>query len=154
MPWRERHSTILIHQRRAAMPPRIQCETIEEAIDFSAQNPGRHFVMAPETLDQIEAAEAAGGFEGGMSGVSGEGGFSAEGSDGDNASSGDAAADIDLDGALILQNVGALEDGLLDAVLGIRDLINGLAGEAAGPVLLVPKRELERLLHGGSGDDA
>ena len=136
------------------MPPTVQFETIQEAKDFSLQNPGRHFVMTAETLDQIEAAEAAGGFEGGMSGASGEGGFSAEGSSGDNASSGDSPEAIDLDGALIIQNVGALKDGAIDAVLGLRDLVLGIMGEAAGPVILVPKQEIDRFLHGGSTDEA
>jgi hypothetical protein len=136
------------------MPPTVKFETIEEAMDFSLRNPGRHFVMSPEILDQIEAAEAAGGFEGGMSGASGEGGFSAEGSGGDNASSGDPLEGLDLDGAFILQNVGALKEGVVDAVLGLRDLVLGISGEAVGPVILVPKRELEKLLHGGSTDDA
>ena len=135
------------------MPLRVQCETIEDAIEFSASNPGRHFVMTVETLDQIEAAEAAGGFEGGMSGASGEGGFSAEGS-GETASVGEPSEVIDLDGAMIIQNVSALEDGAVDAVLGLRDLVMGIMGEAAGPVILVPKRELEKLLHGGSADEA
>jgi hypothetical protein len=136
------------------MPPTVQCETIEEAMDFSLRNPGRHFVMSQEILDQIEAAEAAGGFEGGMSGASGEGGFSAEGSSGENASSGDTVEGLDLDGAFIIQNVGALKEGAVDAVLGLRDLVLGIRGEAAGPVILVPKREMERFLHGGSDDEA
>ncbi|MEO7688658.1 MAG: hypothetical protein ABIS51_05180 [Sphingomonas sp.] len=136
------------------MPPTVQCETIEEAMDFSLRNPGRHFVMSQEILDQIEAAEAAGGFEGGMSGASGEGGFSAEGSSGENASSGDTVEGLDLDGAFIIQNVGALKEGAVDAVLGLRDLVLGIMGEAAGPVILVPKREMERFLHGGSDDEA
>jgi hypothetical protein len=136
------------------MPPRVQCETIEDAIAFSANNPGRHFVMTVKTLDQIEAAEAAGGFEGGMSGASGEGGFSAEGSSGETTSSADPTEALDLDGAMIIQNVGALEDGAIDAVLGLRDLVMGILGDAAGPVILVPKRELDKLLNGGSTDDA
>lgn len=136
------------------MPPTVQFETIEEAMDFSLQNPGRHFVMSPEILDQIQAAEAAGGFEGGMSGASGEGGFSAEGVSGDNASSGDPLEGLDLDGAFIIQNVGALKEGAVDAVLGFRDLVMGILGEAAGPVILVPKREMDKFLHGGSDDEA
>jgi hypothetical protein len=137
------------------MPPRtVRCETIENAKMFSLQNPGRCFVMTPETLEQIEAAEAAGGFEGGMSGVSGEGGFSAEGSSGENSSSDGSPQAIDLDGALIIQNVGALRDGAIDAVLGLRDVVMGILGEAAGPVILVPKREIDKFLHGGSTDDA
>ena len=108
--------------------------------------------MAPETLAQIEAAEAAGGFEGGMSGASGEGGFSAEGSTGENSSFDSSSPHPDL--REVSRQAQVIVDGIFDAVLGIRDLVLGILGHAAGPVILVPKREMERLLNGGSGDEA
>jgi hypothetical protein len=123
------------------MPPFVEVQTVDDAIDFSLQNPGRHFVMTSETLAQMEVAEAAGG-------------FSAHGSGGADSSSEGDPAELDLDGALIIQDVWALTDGTIDAVLGIRDLIRGLSDEAEGPVILIPKREMDKFLYGGSDDDA
>jgi hypothetical protein len=49
------------------MADTMELGSVEEAKAF-AQNKGRPFlVLSRETLDQIEATEAAGGFEGGMS---------------------------------------------------------------------------------------
>ena len=49
---------------------------IDEARGFASTSDGPVLVLAPETLQQIEDAEAADGFEGGMSGADGEGGYS------------------------------------------------------------------------------
>jgi hypothetical protein len=75
----------------------IEFGTIEEARQF-----GPFLVSSRETLEQIEAAEAAGGFEGGQSGASGQGGFSAPGSGAlDSSSSSDPAPIefLDMEGA-------------------------------------------------------
>jgi hypothetical protein len=61
--------------------------TIEEAMAIPNDGQGWFLVLSEETLNQIRSAEEAGGFEGGMSGASGQGGFSAPGSTGRPSSS-------------------------------------------------------------------
>jgi hypothetical protein len=131
----------------------IEVTTVEEAKQVAAGRTGRFLVLSRETLDQIEAAEAAGGFEGGMSGASGEGGFSAPGSGGPNSSS---ASDpvptelLDMDGAV---RAGAFFEGIGEKILEIRDVWEAIRGVPLGPIILVPKRELDRFL-GNTTTDA
>ncbi|MDB5395673.1 MAG: hypothetical protein JWM91_3179 [Rhodospirillales bacterium] len=137
------------------MAETIELGSIEEAKAYAVQHGGRYYVLAPETLAQIEAAEAAGGYEGGMSGVSGEGGYSAEGSGAPSSSSAsDPAPGAYLDPDEYYWKAGVLIEGAIETVLGLRDLIDGMRGDPVGPVILVPKRELDKLLHAGGGDDA
>ena len=57
--------------------PAASCSTAEEARDYLQANGsgGPILVLASDVLEQIQAAEAAGGYEGGMSGADGEGGY-------------------------------------------------------------------------------
>ncbi|WP_163544434.1 hypothetical protein [Occultella kanbiaonis] len=128
-------------------------ETVADARAFAVEKAGPFLVIAPETLDAIVAAEAAGGFEGGMSGSSGDGGYSAPGNEGEVSSSASDPAPIvleDLDGAV---NVGAfLEEGT-ETILDLNDIIEAFKG-VTSPVLLVPREELRRWLGVGTPDDA
>jgi hypothetical protein len=130
----------------------IEVNTVDEAKQVAAGRTGPFLVLSQETLDQIRAAEAAGGFEGGMSGASGEGGFSAPGSGGPDSSS---ASDpvptelLDMDGAV---PVGAFFEGAAEKILDIRDVWEAIHGHALGPIILVPKRELDRFLGNTSTD--
>lgn len=129
----------------------LEADTIEDARAMAAGR-GPCIVMAPETLQQIEEAEAAGGFEGGMTGNAGGAPFSAEGSSGGSSSS---ASDpprgletLDLDGAVVLSI-----DGLIEKILDLRDIIEAFHGDPLGPVILVPTKELKKLMNGGAGTD-
>jgi hypothetical protein len=142
------------NSRRFTMTEVVELGSIEEARSYSTEHGGRFYVLAPETLAQIEAAEAAGGYEGGMSGVSGEGGYSTEGSGAQNSSSAsDPGPGFDLSPDEYWK-AGALFEGAIDTLLGLGDLIKAFKGEPIGPVLLVPKVELDKLLHGASDHDA
>lgn len=125
----------------------LDMATVEEAKQFAAQGNGPCLVLSRETLDQIEAAEAAGGFEGGLSGASGEGGFSAPGSGGSNSSSSSDHVPIellDMHGAV---PVGAFFEGLGETILDIKDIWDAFRGELLGPIILVPKHELDQWLN-------
>jgi hypothetical protein len=131
----------------------IDLGSVEEAKQFASGQNGAFLVLSRETLDQIEAAEAAGGFEGGMSGSSGEGGFSASGT-APNSSSGSDPVPVellDMDGAV---PVGAFFEGLVEKILEIREVWHQYHGNPTGPIILVPKRELDRWLGIASPDDA
>ena len=136
------------------MTETMQAASVTEAKEYALQHGGRYYVLAPETLAQVEAAEAAGGFEGGMSGASGNGGFSAQGSAGASSSS---ASETDpgsyLDPDEHYWKAGALLEGMIETVLSLKDLFEGLKGDPVGPVILVPKGEIDKWLH-GSADDA
>jgi hypothetical protein len=135
---------------------KINFNSADDARTYSAEQGGRFYVMAPETLAQIEAAEAAGGFEGGMSGASGQGGYSAQGVAQNSSSAADAPTDAQSawDPAKeYYWKAGALVDGVIDFGLGIRDFVEFLEQGAIGPVILIPAPELDKLLH-GSTDEA
>lgn len=133
----------------------INFNSADDVRNYSAEQGGRFYVLAPETLAQIEAAEAAGGFEGGMSGASRQGGYSAEGVVQNSSSAADAPTDAQSawDPAEYDRKLGALVDGVIDFGLGIRDFVEFLEHGAIGPVILIPAKELEKLLH-GSTDEA
>ncbi len=59
---------------------RLSFDTAEAVRDYLAAHPGPNLVLAPETLEQIQRAENAGGFEGGQSGGT-DGGVSQEGNE-------------------------------------------------------------------------
>jgi hypothetical protein len=131
----------------------IEFNTAEEARQFATQGSGPYLVLSRETLDQIEAAEAAGGFEGGMSGASGEGGYSDSGTEAADSSSASDSARIeffDMDGAV---RAGAFLEGVTEKILELRDVWEAFHGNPLGPVILVPKEELDRWL-GNSGPSA
>jgi hypothetical protein len=134
------------------MADTIGVDDIDEAKQIAHKGAGPFLVLSQETLDQIKAAEDAGGFEGGMSGASGQGGFSAPGSDGPDSSS---ASDpvppqlLQMDGAV---PVGAFFEGISEKVLDIRDVWEALHGLPLGPIILVPKKELDRFLGNTSTD--
>jgi hypothetical protein len=129
--------------------PTVQCSTAQEAQDFIEANAsgGPVLVLAPEVLEQIQAAEAQGGFEGGMSGASGEGGFSAEGNAGPNASSGTEPPplDIDLDGAVTSDEIARVVDGAVHLASGVAEAAHWVAERGLGPIVIVPMEELKKL---------
>jgi hypothetical protein len=109
------------------MADTIEVSTIDEAKQIAGERTGPCLVLSRETLDQIEAAEAAGGFEGGMSGASGQGGFSAPGSGGSDSSSASdpvPAQLLQMDGAV---PVGAFFEGIGEKILEIRDVWDAIA---------------------------
>lgn len=117
--------------------------TAEEARSVAESTSGPVLVLAQETLEQIRAAEEAGGFEGGMSG-GGEGGSSAPGEAGPNSSSSTDVAPLpDLDGAV---GVAAFFENGAEKALDLKDLLEAIGGTPVGPVILVPISELRRLL--------
>ncbi len=127
------------------------CQSAEEAREIAASSGGPVLVLAPETLEQIRAAEEAGGFEGGMSGGT-DGGFSAEGNPGAQSSDSDV---IVLEGHDIPPgNAGAWLESGVERALDLKDVIEAIRGVPLGPVLLVPMRELQRLVGQGPADEA
>lgn len=135
------------------MADTILMETMAEA-QAAAQSQNRPFlVLCRETLDQIEAAEEAGGFEGGMSGASGDGGFSAPGT-APNSSSGTEPVPVELLDMHGSVPVGAFFEELVEKAMDIKDVWEQFRGGAPGPVILVPKRELDRWLGLAPPDDA
>ena len=127
--------------------------TMEEAQQFAAEGSGPFLVLSPETLDQIKRAEAAGGFEGGMSGASGGGGFSAPGSGGADSSSASDPAPIeplDTEGEVL---VGAWIEEKTEKVLTVHDVLEALEGGFVN-IILVPKNEIDRWLGRNSGETA
>src|SRR6187455_2785821 len=102
----------------------MEAATMDDAREMAAGR-GRCLVLAPETFAQIEAADAAGAFEGGMTGNAGGAPFSAVGRDGDPSSSAsDPPEPLDLDGAMVI----SLE-GVVEKALELRDVIEAFAGK-------------------------
>ena len=99
------------------------------------------------------SVEDAGGFEGGQSsGVSG--GVSQEGDPGPDESSGNERAPVevlDMEGAV---RVGVFFEGVTETVMSLRDVVEAIKGAAVGPVLLVPTKELKRLIGEDVSDGA
>jgi hypothetical protein len=129
----------------------LEADTIEEARALAAGR-GRCLVLAPETLRQIEEAQAAGAFEGGMTGNADGAPFSAEGNSGDTSSSASdpppSEEPLDLEGAMVISI-----EGLVERALELRDVIEAFSGAAVGPIILVPTKELKKLAAGGAGTD-
>jgi hypothetical protein len=96
---------------------------------------------------------AQGGFEGGMSGAFGEGGLSAPGSGGLDSSSASDSVPLELLDMHGSVPVGAFFEEAIEKILDIKDVWEAFRGQAVGPVILVPKRELDRFL-GKTTDDA
>lgn len=127
----------------------IEFPTIEEARNYASQG-GKYLVLAPEILQQIENAEEAGGFPGGMTGNASGFPYSALGND---ASSGMSDASdpewIDLEGAWVLPTI----DDTVETLMSIRDVVTTWMGEITGPILLVPRKELNRWVGRPDPDD-
>lgn len=124
-----------------------EMNSVEEVRDYAAQGQGTILVLAPEILQQIEAAEAAGGYEGGMTGSSDGAGYSAAGSGALDSSSATDPPPVDwsIQGAT---PAGVLIEGAVEKILDFKDLFEAFKGQPLGPVILVPKRELDRWLYG------
>lgn len=138
------------------MAESISFSTLDEARAYAADNGLKYLVLSPETLAQIESAEAAGGFEGGMSGASGSGGYSTSGTFADHSDASESPVpELDLDGAV---RVGAFFDWGVETILSLKDAFEAFEGLSHpgiikyGPILLVPKKELDRWLFGSSDD--
>ncbi|GAA4452052.1 hypothetical protein [Phytohabitans houttuyneae] len=125
--------------------------TMEEAREMAAGAAGPALVLAPETLQQIQDAEAAGGFEGGMSGASGDGGFSAPGVAPDSSSASGSAPGAPAPGG---GSLGILVEEAAEKALDLKDIWEAFKGDPLGPVILVPTRELQRWLGTGTVDGA
>ena len=129
--------------------PTIQCSTTQQAQDFIEANAGGGpiLVLAPEVLEEIQAAEAQGGFEGGMSGASGEGGFSAEGNTGPDASSATESppVDIDLDGAVTSDEIARVVEGVVHLASSAAEAAHWIAERGLGPIVIVPLEQLKKL---------
>ncbi|MFQ6329135.1 hypothetical protein ACLMAL_23775 [Nocardia sp. CWNU-33] len=123
----------------------VSVETAEAAQAFiQSHGSGPVMVLSPETLEHIQQAEDAGGFEGGQSGGV-DGGYSAEGDGGPemNLATDPPPVDyLDMDGAI----TGAWFENQAERALTLRDIIEALKGEPLGLMILVPTKELQRLI--------
>ena len=125
----------------------IEVATIEEARSIASTG-GRYLVVDPETMQQVEEAEASGGYEGGKTGNADGSPYSASGTgDVTSSSEGDSEPvdEIDLDGAWVLRKSMTIDDGIEHA-MDLSNIIETWLGKMTGPVILVPKRELDRWL--------
>jgi hypothetical protein len=129
----------------------LKADTIEDTRAIAAGR-GRCIVLAPEILRQIEDAEAAGAFDGGLTGNADGAPFSAEGKSGESSSSASdpppGPESIDLDGAMVLTI-----DGLVERVLELRDIKEAIRGFPLGPIILVPTEVLKKLLQREASTD-
>lgn len=130
------------------MPQTIEMSSIEEARAYVAAN-GPALVLSPEALDALRDAEAAGG---GMTGVSDGAPYSAEGVDRSADQSTSDGTPVDF--AYSEHLFGYSFDDLAETFLDAKDLWEAVTGDVLGPVLLVPSRELHRLLGDAPPDDA
>lgn len=138
--------------------PTLVCSTAQEARDYVEANGsgGPVLVLAPEVLEQIQAAEAAGGYEGGMSGADGQGGYSAEGNAGPNASDGSELPplDIDLEGAWTSGGILHFIEGVGHVAASAGEAAHWIAERGLGPIVIVPLEELKKLVGTGTPDGA
>ena len=133
----------------------VEVSTVEEAREVAAQNGGTWYVVDADTLRQIEESEAAGGYQGGQSGSSDGAPYSLDGEGALDSSDGSAPVEpLDLEGAWSTSQIVQIGSDLLENIMDLADVIDAAAGEALGPVLVVPTRELQRLLGTGPADDA
>jgi hypothetical protein len=129
----------------------IEADTVKDARAIAAGR-GPCIVLAPETLQQIEDAEAAGAFDGGLTGNADGAPFSSEGQSGESSNSASdsppSPEPLDLGGAVVFSM-----DGLIERVLELRDIVEAFRGEPVGPIILVPIKELKKMLEGEAGTD-
>ncbi|MDX2677013.1 hypothetical protein [Streptomyces soliscabiei] len=96
-------------------------------------------------LEQIQAAEAAGGFEGGMSG---EDGTSREGNPGPSSSEASELPplDFDIEGAWTGEGIIRFADGLIEVAHTVGEAARWIAERGVTPILIVPREELKKLI--------
>ena len=125
----------------------------EEVRDFASAG-GKFLVLDRDTLQQIEDAEAQGGFEGGFTGDSGGAPFTGVGGGGPDTSEGSESSPDDGLGFDVAWRAIGIEDAV-EFVLDAKDIVETWLGELTGPVLLVPREERQRWLGlQGSSDGA
>jgi hypothetical protein len=125
--------------------------SIDDAREYARKKGGRYYLVSSESLEHIRAAEEAGGFEGGMSGDAGGAGYSAEGSYPSSS-----LPELPMIPFEYWETVAIIEGAYekLCDYADLKDLVGALSGETLGPLLVVPKRELERMRTGNySGND-
>ncbi|MER6956377.1 hypothetical protein [Streptomyces sp. NPDC000618] len=105
-------------------------------------------MLAPDVLEQIQAAEAAGGHEGGMSGADGEGGFSGEGNPGPNSSDGSELPplDIDIESLQAGEGIVRFAEGVLEVTHFVGEIAHWIAERGVTPILVIPREELKKLV--------
>ncbi|MGY1584033.1 hypothetical protein [Streptomyces sp. MN13] len=103
-------------------------------------------------LEQIQAAEAAGGYEGGMSGADGEGGYSGEGNPGPTSSAGSELPplDFDIEGAWTGEGIMRFVEGVLEVAHTVGEVAHWIAERGVTPILVVPRKELKKLVPDGA----
>ena len=133
----------------------VEFSSVEEARDY-ASGGGKYLVLDPATLQQIEAAESAGGFEGGQTGNADGAPFSALGDGGESSSSNadPVPAELDLEGAWMIKKTMTI-DNAVEHAMDLKEVIKTWLGEMTGPVILVPEKEMRRWMGiQGPGDGA
>lgn len=126
--------------------PAASCSTVEEARDFLQANGsgGPILVLAPDVLEQIQTAEAAGGFQGGMSGGAGT---SEEGNPGPSSSGADELPplDFDIEGAWSGEGILRFAEGVIEVAHTVGEAAHWIAERGVTPILIVPREELKKL---------
>lgn len=132
-----------------------QFNTAEEVRGFLSANAldGEVLVLSPEVFAQIQAAEEAGGFEGGMSGPDGT---SQPGSSGPNSSDGSEGAplDFDIEGAWTSEGILHFVEGVGHLASSVAEAAHWIAERGITPIVIVPLEQLKRLLGTGTPDEA
>ncbi|WP_031069906.1 hypothetical protein [Streptomyces sp. NRRL WC-3742] len=130
-------------------------DTADEARNFFQTNgsAGPILVLAPDVLQQIQDAEAAGGFEGGMSGKDGT---SQEGNPGPNTSSANELPplDFDISGAVSSEGILRFAEGVAEVAHTVAEAAHWIAERGITPILIVPREELKKLVLGPTPDEA
>jgi hypothetical protein len=132
-----------------------QFSTAEEVREFLSANAfdDEILVLSPEVLAQIQAAEEAGGFEGGMSGADGT---SQPGSSGPSSSDGseETLLDFDIEGAWTSEGILHFVEGVGHLASGVAEAAHWIAERGITPIVIVPLEELKRLVGTGTPDEA
>lgn len=128
--------------------PMATFETADEALEYmQANESGTPFlVLAPEVMDQIRAAEEAGGFEGGMS-AGDDGGYSAVGDSGPASSDGSELPhlDFDIEGAWTSGGIIHFFQGVGEVAAGVVEAAHWIAERGITPIIVIPIEELRKL---------
>jgi hypothetical protein len=135
--------------------PAASFSTADEAREYLQANGsgGPILVLAPDVLEQIQAAEAAGGYEGGMSGANGAGGYSTVGHPGPNLSDGnDQQLDIDIawTNEGIAEGIMRFTEGVLEVAHTVGEVAHWIIERGITPILVVPREELKKLVPDGA----
>ncbi|MDX3242481.1 hypothetical protein [Streptomyces sp. ME18-1-4] len=131
--------------------PAASCNTAEEARDFLQANGsgGPILILAPDVLEQIQAAEGAGGHEGGMSGADGT---SREGNPGPNTSDGSELPplDFDIEGAVTGEGIMRFVEGVIEVAHTVGEAAHWIAEGGVTPILVVPREVFKELVPDGA----